>query len=212
MKKIVLIIFFVFWFTVPGIADQYKVLRVVDGDTIDISYNGKKERIRMLCVDTPESVHPDQSKNTEMGRKASEYTHKRLSGKYVSLEFEKRKRGKYGRLLAYVILDGNNFNLELVKKGWSPYYTKYGNSEKHHSEFGSAEKEARTNGLNIWALDLKQIGNQGLQCKLVRGNIKSKKFHQPGCRYFDCKNCTKAFPSRHEAIKAGYEPCGICKP
>ena len=184
MKKIVLIIFFVFWFTVPGIADQYKVLRVVDGDTIDISYNGKKERIRMLCVNTPESVHPDQSKNTEMGRKASKYTDKRLSNKYVSLEFEQRKRGNYGRLLAYVILEGNNFNLELVKKGWSPYYTKYGNSEKHHAEFVSAEKEARTNGMNIWALDLKQTGNQGLQCKLVRGNIKSKKFHQPECRYF----------------------------
>jgi micrococcal nuclease len=97
---------------------------------------GKKERIQVLCVDTQESVHPDQSKNSEMGRKASKYTKERLSN-------------KYDRLLAYVILDGENFNLELVKKSWSPYYTKYGNSEKHHSEFVSAEKEARSNCLNI---------------------------------------------------------------
>jgi len=212
MKKIVLIIFFVLGFTVPSIADQYKVLRVVDGGTIDINYNGKKERIRMLCIDNPESVHPDRSKNTEMGKKASKYTKKRLSNKYILLEFEQRKRGKYGRLLAYVILDGKNFNLELVKKGWSPYYTKYGQSEKHHSEFVSAEKKAKANGLNIWALKTTPFENQGLQCKLVRGNIKSKIFHQPSCRYFDCKNCTKAFPSRHEAIKAGYKPCKLCKP
>jgi micrococcal nuclease len=166
----------------------------------------------MLCVDTPESVHPDQSKNTEMGRKASSYAKKRLAGQFIELEFEQKKRGYYGRLLAYIILDGESFNLEHVKKGWSPYYIKYGKSEKHHSVFVSAEKEAKTNGLNIWAVKATPFENQSLQCKLVRGNIKSKKFHQPSCRYFDCKNCTKAFPSRHEAIKAGYKACGVCKP
>ena len=57
-----------------------------------------------------------------------------------------------------------------------------------------------------------QIGSLGLQCKLVRADIKSKTFHQPGCRYFNCRYCTKAFPGRHEAIKAGYVPCELCKP
>ena len=85
-----------------------------------------------------------------MGKKASAYTKSRLSGKSVALEFETKKRGKYGRLLAYVILDGNNFNIELVRTGWSKYYTKYGNSENHHSAFLSAEKIAKKAGLNIW--------------------------------------------------------------
>jgi len=170
-----------------------------------------EERIRLLCVDTPESVHPDQSKNTEVGRKASEYTKYRLTGQSVDLEFESKKRGKYGRLLAYVLLDGVNFNIELVQKGWSKYYTKYGNSEKYHSPFMAAEKMAREQGLNIWAGIIDNY-SKGLICKLVRGNVKSMVFHQPECRYFDCKNCTKAFPGRHEAIKAGYSPCGICRP
>jgi micrococcal nuclease len=78
-------------------AGEYRVLRVVDGDTIDIDYNGTKERVRLLCVDTPESVHPDQSKNTAMGRKASDYSKKRLSGKSVDIELETKTRGKYGR-------------------------------------------------------------------------------------------------------------------
>ncbi len=124
-------------------ANTYKVIRVIDGDTIDILYKGKKERIRMLSVDTPESVHPDHSRNTLMGKKASKYTKSRLKDKYISLEFETKKRGKYKRLLAYVFIDGKNYSLELVREGWSPYYTKYGNSEKHHSEFLIAEKQAK---------------------------------------------------------------------
>lgn len=44
------------------------------------------------------------------------------------------------------------------------------------------------------------------------GNVRSHKFHRPGCRYYRCRNCTAVFPSRKAAIAAGYEPCGICKP
>lgn len=50
----------------------YKVIRVVDGDTIVIDYNGAEEKVRLIGVDTPESVHPDEEKNTEFGEKASE--------------------------------------------------------------------------------------------------------------------------------------------
>ncbi len=212
LRKVISTALFFSMFTLSCFAEQYPVLKVVNGDTIDINYNGTKERVRLPCVDIPESVHPDQSKNTVIGRKASEYTKKRLSGKSVNLEFENRIRGKYGRLLAYVILDGANYNLELVREGWSSYHTEYRKSEHHHTAFLAAENEVRDKQLNIWAGEVIQFGNQDLSCKLVRGNVKSLKFHGPGCRYFDCKNCTKAFPSRHEAIKAGYSPCGICNP
>lgn len=145
MKKIASIVFAITVFLNVSIAfaGQYPVLKVIDGDTIQILFNGKKEKIRMLNVDTPESVHPDHSRNSEMGKNASKYTKSRLQEKYVDLEFEGKKRGKYGRLLAYVIIDGRNYNLELVQKGWSPYYTKYGESQKYHSEFLAAEKQAQ---------------------------------------------------------------------
>jgi len=85
-----------------------------------------------------------------MGKVASDYTKKKLNGKYVDLELEGKFRGKYGRLLAYVFVDGRNFNLELVRQGLSPYYTKYGLSQKYDQVFRAAEKQARKNGLKIW--------------------------------------------------------------
>ena len=101
------------------IAGQYPVVHVVDGDTIDVIFDGQKERVRLLCVNTPESVHPDRKQNIPMGKVASDYAKSRLSGKSVYLEFEGgRRRGNYGRLLAYVILNGQNFNLELVRQGF----------------------------------------------------------------------------------------------
>ncbi|NLA75833.1 MAG: thermonuclease family protein [Deltaproteobacteria bacterium] len=104
----------------------------------------------MLCVDTPESVHPDKKQNIPMGVTASNYTKQRLEGKSVNLEFEGQERDKYNRLLAYVIIDGNNFNLELIREGLSPYYTQYGLSKKYDQMFRAAEKQAHKDGLNIW--------------------------------------------------------------
>ena len=146
----VLLLFFVAIPTI-ALAGQYQVVRVVDGDTIVIRYNGKYEKVRLLCVDTPESVHPDKKQNIPMGKVASRYTQKKLIGKYVNLEFEiKKLRGNYGRLLAYVFVDGQNLNLDLVRQGLSPYYTKYGKSEKYDAEFRAVEKQARKEELNIW--------------------------------------------------------------
>ncbi len=172
---------------IPAHAVQYPVIKVIDGDTTDVIYQGKKERVRLLAIDTPESVHPDQSRNTFMDRKASKYIKSRLTDKTVGLEFEQRKRGKYRRLLAYVILDGKNFNLELVREGWSPDYTKYGKSENHHADFVAAEKKALAKPSNIWAAKTKtpDISKETLQCKMVRSNVKSMVFHRPGCHYKD---------------------------
>ncbi|HYX05353.1 MAG TPA: hypothetical protein VE912_01335 [Bacteroidales bacterium] len=71
----------------PTIAGQYKVVRVVDGDTIVIKYDGEYEKVRLLCVNTPKSVHPDKKQNIPMGKVASRYTEKKLTGKDVNLEF-----------------------------------------------------------------------------------------------------------------------------
>jgi micrococcal nuclease len=142
-----------FFIIIPALAlaGQYKMVRVVDGDTIVVDYHGKHEKVRLLCVNTPESVHPDKKQNIPMGKVASRYTQKKLIGKFVDLEFEiKKLRGNYGRLLAYVFVDGRNLNLDLVRQGLSPYYTKYGRSQKYDAEFRAAEKQARKEKLNIW--------------------------------------------------------------
>ena len=54
-------------------AGQYRVIRVVDGDTIVFNYKGKPEKVRLLCVNTPESVHPDKKQNIPMGEIASDF-------------------------------------------------------------------------------------------------------------------------------------------
>jgi micrococcal nuclease len=59
-----------FFVTTPviALAGQYQMFRVVDGDTIVIRYNGKLEKIRLLCVNTPESVHTDRKQYIPMGQ------------------------------------------------------------------------------------------------------------------------------------------------
>lgn len=233
LLKTILIVLIVLLSASSACAATYKVLRVVDGDTIDVDYNGRKERVRLLCVNTPESVHPDRSKNTPLGTVASLYAKERLTGKNVDLEFEGKRRGRYKRLLAYVIVDKGNFNLELVEKGLSPYYTKYGRSNAYDQKFRHAEQTAQKKGLNIWSekgpedrteekterWTQKKTGKKrhvyktaNLETTVLHGNTESKVFHAPSCRYFNCKRCTVVFHTKEAALEAGFKPCRICKP
>lgn len=47
---------------------------------------------------------------------------------------------------------------------------------------------------------------------VYHGNVRSKKFHRPGCRYYNCRSCTAVFRSQAQAIAAGYAPCKVCRP
>jgi micrococcal nuclease len=112
--------------------EQASVIRVVDGDTFVANVNGTEEKIRLIGVDTPESVHPDKSKNTKEGKEASEYTKCMLQpGTKVWLEADVEKVDKYNRELRYVWLkepkDSNSeveakskmLNMILVEDGWA---------------------------------------------------------------------------------------------
>ena len=100
------------------------VTYVIDGDTfIFQDKNGEEMKVRMIGIDTPESVHPDETKNTEEGKQASEYTKGRLEGKEIGLEFDIQKEDQYGRTLAYVWLDGKLFNKELLSEGYASLFT-----------------------------------------------------------------------------------------
>lgn len=97
--------------------------RVVDGDTIIVKINGTKEKVRMIGIDTPESVHPDPSRNTPEGKVASQFTRDHLEGKYVRLETDVQERDKYGRLLSYVYLGDEMFNKTLLEEGLATIMT-----------------------------------------------------------------------------------------
>ncbi|MFA6308803.1 MAG: thermonuclease family protein [Clostridia bacterium] len=95
------------------------VERVVDGDTLKVSYNGEDYRVRLLDVDTPESVKQGVAVQP-YSKEASAYTANKCNLKTVKLVFEKDIKDKYGRLLAYVVLpDGTLLNELLVKNGYA---------------------------------------------------------------------------------------------
>lgn len=132
-------------------ADEAYVIKVIDGDTLKVSIGGSEnERVRMLGIDTPESVHPDANKNTKNGKIASNYTKSKLEGKTVKLEFDKEKRDKYGRLLAYVYLDNKMFNEVLLEEGYASVLIISPNN-RYEKEFRNIEKEAKAKKIGFWS-------------------------------------------------------------
>ena len=108
------------------------MLRTIDGDTIEVEQDGKPVKVRLIGVDTPETVHP--SKPVEaFGKEASRFTANLLKGESVYLEFDKDKTDKYGRTLAFVYRapDGLFVNLEIIRQGYGHAYTKYPFDDKH---------------------------------------------------------------------------------
>ena len=96
---------------------KVKVLRVVDGDTFKCMIDGKEQTVRLIGVDTPESVNPKEEKNTVEGKIASEYTKRYLENRDVELEYDIQKTDKYGRILAYVWNGDTLFNFKLIRDG-----------------------------------------------------------------------------------------------
>ena len=97
--------------TVTDESGQHLVARVVDGDTLVL---GSDERVRLIGVDTPETKH--QTKPVQpFGPEASEFTRRAVEVRYVTLRFDRQKRDRYQRLLAYVYLKDWCLNEELVR-------------------------------------------------------------------------------------------------
>ena len=88
-----------------GGAESTTVTRVVDGDTIEVRLDGRIEKIRLIGIDTPESVKPGTPVEC-YAKAASAQTDRLLEGRRVRLEFDAERRDRYGRLLAYVYVTG----------------------------------------------------------------------------------------------------------
>lgn len=134
-----------------NVQEGFLVLRVVDGDTIVIRINDVDEKVRLIGIDTPESVHPNSEKNIPYGKTASDFTKKRLEGKIVGIEMDAQERDQYGRLLAYVYLDGVMFNKTLLEEGHAKVTT-YPPNVKYVEDFTQLQEIARKEGKGLWAL------------------------------------------------------------
>src|SRR5699024_1101909 len=130
------------------------VNRVIDGDTVEVKMpDGEKESVRLLLIDTPESVHPNKPEQP-YGEESSEYAERRLTeGKKVTLEYDGSKRDRYGRLLAYVWSNKKNLNQEMLEQGFARYAYEYEPPYKYQDEFQEAENKAKEQKKRIWSID-----------------------------------------------------------
>lgn len=133
----------------PGAAVSARVVEVVDGDTIKVSWDQGIETVRLIGVDTPETVHPSQPEGC-FGREASSFTQRHLDGKTVDLELDVELYDRYDRLLAYVWLDDEMFNERLVARGYGLVAT-YPPNVKYVERFVDAQREARERSRGFWS-------------------------------------------------------------
>jgi len=123
-----------------------RVVRVVDGDTLVLDRN---ERVRLLGVDTPESVDPRRPVE-RFGREAAAFTRRLAEGKLVRLAYDLEHQDRYARTLAYVYLeDGRFLNAEIIRQGYGHAYTRF--PFRYAEEFRAYEREARENRRGLWA-------------------------------------------------------------
>ena len=133
--------------------DTYFVMKVVDGDTIDVYMAGKNERLRLVGMDTPEVVDPRKPVQC-YGREASAEGHTLLENQWVRLEYDPiaGTYDKYGRMLAYVFrLDGLFYNEFMIAHGYAHEYTYKSQHYKYQAEFKSAETSAKKESAGFWS-------------------------------------------------------------
>jgi micrococcal nuclease len=128
-----------------------KVTRVVDGDTLEVNYKGTEEEVRLLLVDTPETVHPSKPVQP-FGKDASNFVKETLSGKEVRVKVGTEERDKYGRLLAYVFIGGETIQELLLRNGLAKTAYLY-NDLTMLDEFHKEQDIARNKGVGVWSID-----------------------------------------------------------
>jgi len=139
----------------PPDAQRAEVVSVADGETVDVRAVGagplpeETTTVRLLEVDTPETVHPDQPVEC-YGPQASRFTKTRLAGKRVWLQTDAELRGRYNRALRYLWLDAEtHFNVTLVERGYATA-SLYEPNDRHWDQVSAAEADARDAGRGLW--------------------------------------------------------------
>jgi micrococcal nuclease len=139
-----------------------RVVRVVDGDTINVTFynGGNPERVRLIGIDTPETVHPNRDVE-HYGKEASDFTKTYLMDRHVWLQFDVGARDRFGRFLGYIWTekpeDVDNeeeirdkmFNARLLLGGYAQVMTIQPNS-RYAELFVEFQREAREEGRGLW--------------------------------------------------------------
>ena len=163
-KTIVFIILCLFAFSVPGLSEgPVTVLYVYDGDTLQLDIEGRRERVRLIGIDTPESYNNDRAVRIASrtgkdvrtiiaeGKRASAFVRNIVRvGDEVTIEYDTERRDRYNRLLGYVYLsDGRMLNELIIKSGYAYPLTIQPNV-KYKECFLRAFRYAQNNNIGLW--------------------------------------------------------------
>jgi len=179
-----------------------RVISVVDGDTGELSDG---ELVRYMGIDTPEEGQPFYF---EALRKNSEL----CLDNEVRLEYDAKKRDRFGRLLAYVfVADSIMVNEVLVRKGLAHVYTFPCDQKnmEYRSRLAMAQIQARAEKRGIWSLPPPEPIE-----KSYFGNPNTFRFHRPDCRAVQRSGIARLleYPTRDDFLDLGFSPCRNCKP
>lgn len=208
--------------TILSDGERGVVVRVVDGDTIEVDLNGVRESVRYIGIDTPETVHPQKPVEC-FGREASARNRALVEGKSVVLVRDVTDRDKYGRLLRYVYIDDLFVNEVLVREGYATVYT-YPPDVREDVRLREAERVARREGVGLWGLvcgvseaEVPHVSNQHGVCS-IKGNINAKGekiYHMLGCSFYEKTIVQEGsgerwFCTEAEAVSAGWRKAKNC--
>ena len=134
----------------PNVEVVARVVEVVDGDTVKVGLGGRRERLRYIGIDTPESRRPGTPVEC-FAKAAAAYNRRLVGGQAVTVRTDVEPRDRYGRLLAYVYRrrDGLFVNAALVRDGYATVLTIPPNVA-HAEEFVRLQRAARQAGRGLW--------------------------------------------------------------
>ncbi len=138
--------------TAPTESIEVSVVRVIDGDTVKVRYEGKLESVRLIGIDTPETT---RGKNERFGAQAGAFLEAMLADRTVLLEFDLERRDRYGRLLAYVWAQSDGdpapilVNAQLARWGYAQLLTIPPNV-KYVERLRKAVGAAKAARANLW--------------------------------------------------------------
>lgn len=161
MKKIILVLLLIFPFFVYA-KEEVKYSKCVDGDTIKVIRKKEEITVRLLAIDTPEV-----NKKEYYAKEASNYTcNKVKNAKVIELEYDSKsnKTDKYGRVLAWVYVDDELLNDEIIQGGYGKVAYLYG-KYKYVDILKVHEKKAQDNNLGIWSN--KKVTNNNISIWIV---------------------------------------------
>ncbi|SFL80285.1 thermonuclease family protein [Salibacterium qingdaonense] len=194
-----------------------EVIDVVDGDTVTVDMEkGGEETLRLLLIDTPETVHPDEPVQP-YGPKASEYAKELLpEGKDVTVEIDTTIRDDYDRFLAYLWVDGKMVNKTMVEQGLARVAYIIEPNTRYVERLQKAEQQAQQQNLGIWSEDGYVTGDgfqpaavQHAACDNphIKGNHSSSGdyiYHTPASPNYEQTKAEEMFCSTEAAEEAGY--------